>query len=279
MKLALKGHLTIFFPMLRSFYVLAATLIFSFLVDPFTYSQAAETTCQRHRVALGPEFYHVKRVRKGGVVQDGYLYGARFNYDHIGRYLIYWGIEAAYAAGTLSGKTGSDRRLKSHFTDQYVEGRIGYTFQNSTGTCASWTPYTGYGYFVENNNYFHPSPAHFHFRNTFSYALLGALTRVNIKPCLTLGLDISAQFNIDGKIKVTHDPELPHSILHYENKIYCRVELPLCYTNQCCGWNGEFCLIPFYEYRQYGEHYQVPFDFPDTKIKIFGAAFQCRLYF
>ncbi len=233
----------------------------------------------RHQFAFGPEFYHLKRIRKGGTEQTGYLYGVRLNYDHIGRYLIYWGLEAAYAKGTLRGETGRDDDLKSRFSDQNIEARVGYTFQSESGCCASFTPFTGVGYFIEKNEYVHPSPATYHFRNTFYYALLGALTKAYLNTKCTIGLNVAAMFSMDGKVKVSHDSDKGNNTLRYENKILCRATLPICYSGEICGCPGEFCLKPFYEYRQYGRHHNIPYDFPDTKIKIFGAALEYCLYF
>ncbi len=224
----------------------------------------------RHQVEIGPEFYHVKRTRQGGTTQHGYLYGVRASYDYIARYRVYWGLEAAYAKGTLRGKSGDKDTLKSHFSDLSFEARVGYTFQSKTGCCAQFTPFLGYGYFVERNDYVHPSPMSLHFRNTFYYTAVGTLTRAFVTPNFTIGLDVTAKFSIDGKVKVTHDPEFDAQHMQYENKIHCRAAVPFSYRLRLCGYPAEFCLAPFYEYRHYGHHHNVPFDFLDTKIKNFG---------
>ena len=245
-----------------------------FLLFFATSVDAACCFCQlpkcRHQFEIGPEFYHVKRTRKGGTEQRGYLGGGRARYDYIARYHIYWGLETAYAYGTLRGKSGDEIRLKSHFSDLSFEARLGYTFQSKTGCCAQFIPFVGCGYFVERNDYVKPTPLSIHFRNTFYYTAVGAFSRAYITPNLTIGLELTTKFSIDGKVKVSHDSEVDAGSLRYENKIHFRAAVPFTYKMCFCKYPTEFCVAPFYEYRHYGHHHNVPFDFLDTKIKNFG---------
>src|ERR1700733_6863002 len=148
-----------------------------------------ELPTQRHHLAIGPEVYYLSRTRKQGTHQDGWLCGGRLNYDYFGRYLFYFGCETAYANGNLKGHSGNGTKIKSNFSDFMIEGRVGYTFQSKSASCARFTPFIGYGQFIEWNNYVHPTPLRYHFRNTFSYVLLGALCKVFPNRCTSLGLN------------------------------------------------------------------------------------------
>jgi hypothetical protein len=254
-------------------------LIIIFPIVPPLEASFCDLPTWRHQFAIGPEIYHLKRIRKGGTSQDGTLYGGRATYEHIGRYLVYWAVDTAYAIGTLDGHSGNGSKLRSRFSDFWVEGRFGYTFQSKSASCAQFTPFVGWGYFIEKNNYIHPSPLRFHFKNTFNYAAFGALTKAYIRTYLTIGLNVTGRISLDGRMKVTHDPDFDDSTLRYENKIHCRASIPLSYLVCIGGCPAEFRLAPFYEYREYGKHHNVPFDFPDTRIKIFGVDFQYILLY
>lgn len=228
-----------------------------------------EIHCSRHEFHLGPEVYHVSRSRSGGTKQDGVLGGVRGIYDRIGRYCWYWGGEFAFAGGSLRGHTGTGLRLRSHFDDAMVEGRFGYTLQSKSGTCGLLTPFVGYGYAQERNHYVGPSPVHVHFKNSYPYAALGFLSRIYYRPYLSLGLNVTVKYGLEGKIKVSHDPEGKRHSQRYENKLMCRICLPITYQPRSLG----FCLNPFYEYRHFGGLNQVPFNFLDTRLKIWGCDF------
>lgn len=259
------------------------TLLIAFLATFFCHQSSFASYCDlpkwRDQFSIGPEIYHLKRVRKGGTKQSGTMYGIRLSYEHIGRCLVYYGVESAYAKGTIDGHSGFGAHLKSRFTDFFIEGRLGYTFQSKTASCAQLTPFIGYGYFIEKNNYIRPSPFTVHFKNTFNYFALGARSKAYIRPNLTVGINITGRFSIDGEVDVTHDRNFDDNILKYENEIHCWAGLPISYFVRLWGCPAEFRLVPFYEYRHYGSHHNVPFDFPDTRIKIYGAAFEYLLLF
>lgn len=235
----------------------------------FAWVNFEEIHCSRHEFHLGPEVYHVSRTRSGGTKQDGVLAGVRGIYDRLGRYCWYWGGEFALAQGSLRGSTGTDARIRSHFDDAMVEGRFGYTLQSKSGTCGLFTPFIGYGYAQERNHYVGPSPVHIHFKNSYEYVALGFLSRLYYCHCLSLGLNVTVKYGLDGKIRVNHDKEAGRHSLHYDNKLMCRICLPITY--QPARWG--ICLNPFYEYRHFGGLNQVPFNFLDTRLKIWGADF------
>jgi hypothetical protein len=234
----------------------------------FVYPVSAETdSCSPHYLSIGPEVYSLKREREGGTRQRGTLYGLRASYDYIARYKFYMGFEGSYARGTLRGKSGGGDKLRSRFTDSMLEGRFGYTLQSLSGCCGWFTPFIGGGYFWENNDYVKPSPKHLRFRNGYGYACVGCLAGSSIRPVFDIGLYAAARFSIQGKVDVSHDKEEDDTTLKYEQKVNCRIALPLTYV---CGWY-DIALVPFYEYRHYGRRNAFPFDFLDTRIKVYGA--------
>jgi len=224
----------------------------------------------RHWMFMGPEVYHVKRIREGGTRQSGWMYGVRGSYDRIRRYKWYWGFDAAYAQGILRGHSGTGENLKSRFSDAVVEGRFGYTLQSKSASCASLTPFIGLGYFVERNHYIHPSPLKVHFRNSFYYFAFGAQSKAYITPTLSIGANVTGKYSLDGHVDVTRDSDRK-IVLHYEHEFQCRVAIPLIYSFCCKGYETSLCLNPFYEFRHFGGHDRVPFNFLDTRLKVFGV--------
>lgn len=226
-----------------------------------TYSDAA---------FIGPEIYYMERTKEGGAKQTGVLYGARIGYDRIQRCKLYWGADALWAQGILNGKK-EDFRLRSQFTDANIEARFGYTFQCKSWRCASFTPFVGFGYFMEKNDYKHPTPLQVHFDNRFSYAPVGFLSEIFITPTFTLGLNFKVRVIMEGWQTVTHDPEHGRMTQHYDEKLQYRVELPLTYFfNWGCAALAT-SLDPFYEYRKYGHRANFPFDFFETQYQLYGA--------
>lgn len=227
---------------------------------------------------IGPEIYYVKRIKEGGAEQTGPLYGVRIGYDHVRRYRLYWGIDALWAKGTLEGRI-QEEHLKSEFTDINVEARIGFTFQSRYWRCASFTPYTGLGYFWEKNNYQHPSPLKIHFNNTFSYVPVGFLSQIFLTPSWSIGLNLKVRIILEGEQEVSHDPKYGRLTQHYQEKLQYRLELPITYF--FC-WNVHplgLSLVPFCEYREYGHRANFPFDFLETKLKLYGATLKLLYLF
>lgn len=236
---------------------------------------------------IGPEIYYINRLKEGGSKQGGTAYGVRIGYDRVKRYKLYWGIDALWAQGTLNGNRkretaqGSFQKdhLKSVFTDINAEGRIGYTFQSKHWRCASFTPYTGYGYFWENNCYKHPSPLHIHFKNNFSYIPAGFLSQIFITPCWSAGLNFKLRYILEGEQKTENDPEFGKLTQHYQEKLQYRTEIPVNYYF-CWGNHPlEISLVPFFEYRPYGHRANFPFDFLEIKLKIYGATLKFHYLF
>ena len=227
---------------------------------------------------VGPEIYYVKRAKEGGAWQTGTLYGVRLGYDRVRRYKLYWGVDALWAQGTLEGKAQDDH-VKSIFTDINVEGRVGYTFQSKCWRCASFTPYTGLGYFWENNFFEHPSPLPIHFKNRFSYVPFGFLSQIFITPRWSVGANLKVRFLLQSSVEATHDPEREDTTQNYEERLQYRAELPITYFICWRKHSLAFSLVPFYEYRPYGYRANFPFDFLETKFNLYGGTFKILYLF
>lgn len=227
---------------------------------------------------IGPEIYYLKREKEGGAKQDGPLYGVRIGYDRVQRYKMYWGIDALWAKGTLCGHVGEEK-LKSEFTDINAESRIGFTFQCLNWRCASFTPFTGLGFFWEINNYKKPSPLLINFTNDFSYCPFGFLSQIFITPNWTIGLNAKGRYVLEGKQKVTNDPKYGKLTQQFQERLQYRIELPITYF--FCWKTSSLAvrIVPFYDYREYGHRANFPFDFLETKLRFYGATLKMLYLF
>jgi hypothetical protein len=232
----------------------------------------------RHECFIGPEWYHVKRTKQGGTIQNGSALGVHIGYDRLKRFGLYWGADAIYAYGTLNGKTSAGSTLRSHLTDVNVEGRFGFTFQQKSCVKIGITPYLGTGYFIEQNKFIEPSPIPAHFRTRYIYASAGFLSQLHLFEHWQLGLNVKAKMPIAPKCKVTNDPQSAAVDQRVGERMQYRVDLPLTYKFLCKG-DTAISLVPFYEYRNYGGHPNFPFNFLRTRYNVWGAnlQFQYRL--
>lgn len=234
-----------------------------------------------HGVAIGPEIYFMHRNKDGGSKQRGFMYGSRLSYDRIRRSALYWGGEAQWACGTLSGHNADHDELHSRKQDSEIEGRIGYTWKKKLKVNFWVTPFAGGGYFEGINKFVSPSPLHYKITNTFPYLLAGFLWRVDIKPCFSLGLNFKAKYSVGARSKITDDPDpdVNNERLIIEDKFSYNVDLPF-YFDFCCGRQKmEISFVPFYHFRHYGAHENFPYDFIDTKFHMYGARLMFRCLF
>jgi hypothetical protein len=239
--------------------------------DNFDDQEPYEKDSLSQYVTLGPEFYHVKRLKKGGTKQRGTLYGVYASYDRIKRCRLYWGLEASYATGRLKGTSGRGSPLVSNLTDIEFEGRLGYTLQRKYAPILTFVPFIGGGYFRQTNKFRAPSPLTIHYRDSFSYTMAGFFFDASVMPCLHVGTLFKAKFMNEGKSRITHDIDFGNSMMQMSNRIQYSVELPLTYQVLVCEQTFNASLVPFYEYRHYGSHENFPFDFMDTKYFNIGA--------
>jgi hypothetical protein len=223
--------------------------------------------------AIGPEYYHVQRKRKGGTSQCGDAWGARYNYDRIKRYKLYWGLQAFYGTGQLDGKSGSGDKTRSQLTDKQIEGYVGYTFACKNPPYFALIPFAGGGYFQETNNFRHPTPIHLRFKTYFPYATFGFLSSLRINPCWSVGFNLRIRTPWNTKCKVTNDPQFDEITLLVGDRFHYRLELPIVYFGPL-WYNLRLGIMPFYEYRAYGGRENYPFDFFKTTFKIYGINLQ-----
>lgn len=228
-----------------------------------------------HKFSIGPEIYHLQRIREGGTKQDGWMYGLKVSYEMIKRYCFYFGIEGLYAKGNLKGHTGFDDRLKSSFTDQSIEARFGYTFQGKCFLQPAFTPFVGYGYLKETNKFHDPSPMLLKFITTYRFIAYGFLSGVAPNDQLNIGFNFKSWTPIHARTKVTDDPEMDEDIsMLMGERFNYRIELPVFYRFLPCNDHLEVGLVPFYELRHYGKRENFPFDYFDTKLRMWGINVQ-----
>lgn len=221
-----------------------------------------------HQFYIGPEIYHVTRWKHGSTTISGEAYGVRLGYEHIRRYKLYWGLEGQYGQGRLKGTSSIDDKIKSKFIDSFIEGRLGYTFQQKYGYRFLVTPYAGLGYAAETNNFIRPSPLRIHFQIRYSYVCAGFLSQISLSPKFDVGVNFKVKYMLQAKNYATHDADFEDTKMLVKERFHYRVEGPLTY--HVCE-QLLLRLVPFYEYRHYGAHVNFPFNFADTQLSIYGA--------
>jgi len=233
-----------------------------------------------HRFFLGPEFYHVHRVRQGGTKQNGTLIGGKLIYDHVKRYKFYWAAEGLFAVGPLMGHTGDGKKIKSCLSENYVEGRLGYTFQSKCWLKPSFTPFGGYGYFWEINKFDKNAPLPIRTQTTYRYAAAGFLTSINLSEHLQIGVNLKLKYMLEPRCTITKDPEFDKISLKIGNeKLQYRIELPVNYYSReqhgCCDGfkDGSYgvAFTPFFERQHYEGQAAYPFDYMRTLFFNYGA--------
>lgn len=232
-----------------------------------------------YKASIGPEIYHVKRVREGGTSQHGCLYGVHGSFERLGRFKWYIGFEGLYGKGTINGHSGMGLKLKSALTDRFIEGRFGYTFQAKCHYTPSFTPFIGYGYSDETNQYKSPSPLIVKFIHESSYVSFGFLSEITLGDKFSAGFNLKMRSLVDPICKVKKDQVFGSLKMHIHEKMQYRFELPLklAIFHECHVF--EVGIISFYEIRHYGGRENYPFDFLDTKLRLFGASFQLSYRF
>lgn len=222
---------------------------------------------------VGEESSYMWRTRDGGTKQSGRLDGVRVGADRIKPYGVYIGGDFIYASGKLKGETGRGAPQSSIITDEIAEGRIGFTFQNPSHHCPFFTPFMGWGYFKEINDFRPPSPLPITFTDTFNFCVVGFLSGVNLTPLLSMGVNFKVRFMQNAQSVVSDDPLYDDVTLLIDEETLYRLEVPLAFTpgNSFLGIGG--ALVPFYEFRHFGGREGYPFNFRDTKFNLVGLRF------
>lgn len=252
--------------------------IFLALVAPgFSYECEDTLIYNRDQFYIGPEWSRVTRKKEGGTRQDGDVWGVRFGYDRLKYWCWYWGGDFVYATGPLKGHSGNRTKIHSRLRDLSLEGRFGFTFQETGGWGISFTPYVALGYAKERIIFVNPSPIHVHFNTHFPYVAGGFLSSIYPTDWLEVGLNFKAKYPYEPKCEVSHDSENPRVNQKIDPKFHYRVELPLT-LRILCGNNFAWSFIPFYDYRNYGGHPNYPFNFIDTTLSSWGLTLELQYW-
>lgn len=227
-----------------------------------------DLSLNRQQGSIGPEWYHVKREKKG-VEQNGNVWGVYFSYDRLKRYGWYWGIEGNYAKGTLHGKTEDNGKLNSTFTDTWTEAHFGYTFQQKECFQFAFTPYLGIGYASEKNHFDSSSVLPLHFDIRYPYVSAGFLSWVHLCENFEAGINFKVKLPYEPKCEVSNDPENDSLCQKIDTRLQYRVDLPITYRFSCDD-RMAITADPFFEHRRYGGHVNFPFDFIETKLTFWG---------
>lgn len=252
----------------------------------FLFFHALHGTCSAvalldgpHFLFVGPEVYYAKRTKEGGSRQSGWLYGGHATYERRKPRSLYFCLDGYYASGDLNGATSSSRTLKSTLTDKEIEGRIGYAFCWDLWRRVTWIPYGGYGFFQGANHFKKPSPIVCNYRNSLEYACAGLDVSWRTHSCWEWGCDFTAKFVLEGKCKITRDPDYDTVHLMIENEMQYEFDLPIRYHTCWNKKNLTFQFTPFYRYRHYGGRMNWPFDFLDTQFQMYGARLMLNVIF
>lgn len=248
-------------------WLLKVSLFLSLLLNATTYADVCTCNYPTHFLYGGPEIYHVHRTRENGSVQDGWLAGVRIGYDAIAPNSFYYGADLLWARGTLRGRSSNQNFLKSKFTDESVEARLGYTFQMPCLSHFTFIPFVGGGAALEKNSFVEPSPLLVSMKLIYEFVSVGFFSYLPLDPLYDIGLNVKCRYPVEIKNYVENDPDYDDCSMLVGNKWQFRVELPLTF-NRCSIFG--LALVPFYEYRRYGKKANFPFDFLETKLRNVG---------
>lgn len=231
------------------------------------------------KISFGPESYYIKRIKAGGTWQSGVLGGGYGGYERIKPNAFYFGAFGMIANGRISGYSAHGDRLISNFTDEEVEVRLGYNIKDRSRYTSIFTPFIGLGYLEQINSYLAPSPLLLQFNDIIKYFSFGFLTDIKISKRFSLGLNIILKWVLDGKCEVTHDPDEDDNQLIMENEMQYVLELPITY--QLSRHKRVFTLsaTPFFQFRHYGGRENYPYDFIDTRFRVYGLRVLCNYWF
>lgn len=231
---------------------------------------ASDLNLNRQQVLLAPEWCHLTRLKKGGTKQQGNLIGGRLRYDRLKRYGWYYGGELIYAEGVLKGHSGMGNKLRSRFTEERVEGRFGYTFQQKDQWQVACSPFIGFGYMIEKNHFVRSSVLPIHFKTRYTYFTTGFLSWIHLAKRLELGVNFAIKIPFEPKCKVTHDPDEETVTQKIKEQWHYELQLPIAFR---LTEDGVFSLamIPFFEFRNYGNHVNFPFDYLKTTLRLWGV--------
>ncbi|MFV0341204.1 MAG: hypothetical protein ACK5MA_11370 [Parachlamydiaceae bacterium] len=227
----------------------------------------ADLNLHRKIVYVGPDWKHVKRTNSFQTKQHGHLMGVRYGFEWFKRYGWYIGAEGYWGSGSLSGHSGSGVSLHSKFFQEWYEGRFGYTFQSKEGWQPSITPFAGYGWLKEKNNFTSPSPIHAHFKTEYSFASFGTILSCYPTCDLQWRLNLEVRYPLSPKCYISHDREMDPSKQRINERLQYFVEMPLVWRMNSIA----FGAVPFYNSIIYGSHPNYPFNYIKTRFEYWGC--------
>ncbi|MDR3624194.1 MAG: hypothetical protein P4L16_03520 [Chlamydiales bacterium] len=235
--------------------------------------------CPTQKICIGPEGYYLKRMKEGGAWQSGTLIGVYGTYERIKPNSFYWGLIGTYANGRINGKSALGKDLASNFTDEEIEARLGFTIKDNCRYSSLFTPFIGYGYLEQVNSYLPPSVLILQFKDKITYFSFGFLSEVKMSKRFSIGLNVLMKWMLEGRCEVTGDPDEDDSLFIIENEMQYALELPIVY--QLSQHKKVFTLscVPFFQFRHYGGRENYPFDFIDTKFRVYGLRLLCNYWF
>ncbi|MBJ7449739.1 MAG: hypothetical protein JHC93_05210 [Parachlamydiales bacterium] len=229
-------------------------------------------------IELGAVGYNLTRTKTGGTKQKGLLTGLIVNYDRIKRNSFYLGADAYWAKGDMHGHSGSGRILKSIITDIEAEGRVGFTIRSKGEKKPFFTPFVGYGYFRETNQFKAPYPMTITYNDSFDYYAVGFVSGINVCKDFSVGINVKWKWMNEGTCKISNepiddytDPSTANPELIIESQWQYTIEMPLDFHPKKWSKRCWLNLVPFYEYRHFGGRENFPSDYIDTQERILGA--------
>ena len=243
-----------------------------FVVLGLSIAQASEITFFEgpYRVSIGPEVYHLTRTKEGGSQQKGVLGGVQASLERWRPNGAYWGIQGNCAVGRLHGHTARGTEIVSRLTEKQVEGRLGYNVA-ADSTRFQLIPFVLAGKYECENKFISPSPVISTFHDRFDFIGWGFYMVCNLTGSFHYGLTFKSRYMVNGQDEVSGNPDDEDSRSHIKSEWQYDVEIPLQYGSSSEGWAVQ--VVPFYCIRHFGGMEGFPFDFIDTKFRIYGTKF------
>jgi hypothetical protein len=215
-------------------------------------------------------------LKQHTVKEDGWLYGAKGNFDFISPNSIYLGAEVGYKQGDLEGKTHDEAlTTESEYSDFWAEGRLGFTL-GEFGYAGYFSPYFVAGYEKEKHEFTPPTPLQIKHILTYGYIGCGAISSFSLTDCLSTGLNIKFKWMFNTKCKVNAGPEIEHEGLSSAGSFHWSVEAPLKYM---VSQNFFLAVAPFYEYKNYDKHKLACIGKEKSHFHMYGALVQLGAIF
>jgi hypothetical protein len=224
-----------------------------------------------HALFIGPEYSHISRTREGGSKQTGNLVGGHIRYDRISPHSIYLGADAYYDTGKAKGKTASGKQIRSTIDEYEIQARLGYNLYIDRINQLLIIPYATYSYFYGRNKFYGPSPNQYKLHDHLHLGGAGLWVSFCLFDCCRLGVDFNAKYIVDGKNKVTDDPEYDNIKLEIESQWQYELAIPIEFKVPVCDCCLECRFVPFYRFRHLGGKPNYPFDYKETKYRLYGA--------